>query len=281
MKSNNWQLKRSVERRYVAGLTQIMEGLRSEIARISSPFQFAAAIRRYARSPTYRQAAAILARAMVTHVFSDGHKTWREAARTGSKGAVIYRALQADMAKVRVNGVYQNLIDRNAELIKTMPLSIAEQVTRMVSRKAQEEGLRPAAIVSDVLAAYPHMTRAHARLIARTESSKAATALTQVRSEAAGVEWYEWCTGEDQRVRDSHRLMNGVLVRWNDPPSPEMLNHEKHTHNYYHAGGIYNCRCFPAPLVQLSDVNWPHKVYYDGRIQMMTLAKFKKIGGDA
>ncbi|MDY6148947.1 MAG: minor capsid protein [Porphyromonas sp.] len=256
-----------------------MQGLQSELSRIRSPFLLAAAIRRYARSPTYRQAAVILARSMVTHVFSDGHKTWREAARAGSKGAAIYKALQDDIAKARISEAYQELINRNAELIKTMPLNIAEQVTNMVSRQSQG-GLRSAEIMRDVLAAYPRMTHAHARLIARTESSKAATTLTQVRSEAAGVKWYEWRTGEDQRVRDSHRLMNGVLIRWSDPPNPELLNREKHAHNRYHAGNIYNCRCFPAPLVQLSDVNWPHKVYYAGRIQTMTLAQFKKIGGD-
>ncbi len=280
MRFTQWQLKRSVERRYGAALTKIIEGLRTELARIRSPFLIAAAIRRYARSPTYRKAAEILARSVATHIFSDGHRTWREAARSGSKGRMVYTALQNELSRTAVGRVYNEIVARNAEVIRSMPDTVARQVTAMVAREANA-GLRPEAIMEDVLQAWPHMTRAHAKLIARTESSKASTALTQARSEAIGLHWYVWRSEEDARVRDSHRLMDGVLINWDDPPSPEALAGEDHTYGNYHAGNIFNCRCYPEPLIAFTDIRWPHRVYYGGRIQYMTLAQFKQIGGVA
>ena len=261
-------------------IVKLMEGLWTELSQIRSPFLLAAAIRRYARSPTFRKAAEILARSMATHVFSDGHRTWREAARSGAKGRMVWRALQTELSQTTIGDVVTDIVTRNAELIVTMPQHIAVQVTNMVAKEAMD-GLRPEAILEDVWAKAPHLTRAHAMLIARTESSKASTALTQARSEAAGIGWYVWRTEEDRRVRDSHRIMDGVLINWNDPPSPEMLAREKYTYGNYHAGNIFNCRCYPEPLILFTDIKWPHKVYYEGRIQMMTLAQFKAIGGAA
>ena len=280
MRYPQWQLKRSVERRYGVALARMIEGLRTELSRVRSPFLLAAAIRRYARSPTYQKAAVILARSMATHVFSDGHRTWREAARSGAKGRVVYNALQTELGQTAVGTAFWDVVDHNAEIIRSMPERVAKQVTEMVAREANE-GLRPEAIMEDVLGKWPHMTRAHAMLIARTESSKASTALTQARSEAAGIRWYVWRSEEDSRVRDSHRLMDGVLINWDDPPSPEALAGESRTYGNYHAGDIFNCRCYPEPLIMFSDIRWPHKVYYGGRIQMMTLAQFKAIGGAA
>lgn len=58
------------------------------------------------------------------------------------------------------------------------------------------------------------------------------------------------------RVRKSHRIMEGVLVNWNMPPSPERLAGEKDVGNY-HAGNIWNCRCYPEPLISVDDIRWP------------------------
>ena len=275
-----WQLKRSIERRYGVAIAKLIEGLKAELAHVDSPFLLAAAIRRYARSPTFRKAAEIVARSMATHVFSDGHRTWREAAKTGAKGRMIYKALMSELGQQAVGDLYKDIIRRNADLIVTAPDYIARELTDLVSREALE-GLRPEEILEDVWHKWPSYTKKHAMLIARTESSKASTALTQVRCDVAGIDWYVWRTEEDVRVRDSHKVMDRVLVNWNDPPSPEMLAGEKYLYGNYHAGNIFNCRCYPEPLIRYADIRWPCKVYYGGRIQWMTLAQFKAIGGAA
>ncbi len=272
MYTDRFKPRRSVEKRYAAAIQRIMQGLRRRLLGATSPFQMLEIIRGFARSPTMDKASREAAEAMATSLFHDGARTWREAAMRGSKGRTIYLLLQKELAR---RNEISTIVDRNSKLIKSMPDRIAQKVSQDMA-KGEFSGKRPEELVEQVLARWPQLTRAHAKLIARTETSKASTALTRARAESAGFSWYVWKTSEDARVRGSHRHMDGVLVSWSDPPSPEALIHMKN-YGQYHAGDFPNCRCYPAPLIDYEDVSWPHKVYHNGRIQMMTLAKFKKL----
>lgn len=211
---------------------------------------------------------------MVTHLFRDNGSTWRQAARANSRGRKIYEALQEEMqgplgAQVRF------LTQQNAQHIKSMPLHLAQEVNKKVLEEAIK-GTRSSDIAEQIKEIFPHMTNVKANLIARTEVSKTSTALTEARSEYIGAPWYVWRSSEDSRVRDSHRLMDGVLVRWRDAPSPEALAGEK-SYGTYQAGGTFNCRCYPEPLLDLDDVRWPCRVYVGGIIQRMTRKEFERI----
>ena len=139
------------------------------------------------------------------------------------------------------------------------------------------QGLRASEIAAKIEKYTVQHSRASAKLIARTEVSKTTTALTRARSENLGINWYVWRTALDgDRVRKSHRNMEGVLVRWSEPPSPEKLVGEKDVGNY-HAGNIWNCRCYPEPLLEPDDVRWPHRVYMQGTIQSIAKQKFLEI----
>jgi len=214
---------------------------------------------------------------MATQVWRGVARSWRSAASKSSRGRLIYQALKNELD---TTPAFWQIVEANAGYIKTMPLQIAERVTAKMA-KGYAEGKRPEELLKQVLADAPHLTRSHARLIARTETSKASTALTRVRAEAAGLSWYVWRTSKDERVRSSHDHMDGVVVSWADPPSPEALDprHTQRPYGEYHAGETFNCRCYPAPLLSYDDVSWPARVYYGGRLQRMTLAKFKAITG--
>ena len=179
--------------------------------------------------------------------------------------------------ELEANDIYWDIVSRNSRLIQSMTNEAAERVSNIVA-EGQAAGMRSEDMADDILRQWPTMTRAHAKLIARTESSKAASALTRSRAQSAGLNWYIWETSEDSRVRSSHRHMDGVLVNWNDPPSPEALIDMK-DYGKYHAGEFPNCRCYAAPLIEYDDVSWPHKVYRNGRIRYMRLSEFKKIEG--
>jgi SPP1 gp7 family putative phage head morphogenesis protein len=277
MEHTNWQLRRRIERQYAAAIDRLLRGLRPQLSEVRSPFLLQQVIQNYARSPTFKKRAYEIARAMATHVFSDGHRTWREAARAGSKGRVIYRILERELQSTQVGTTYYNIVQRNADLISSVPASLAQKITERAAN-VYATGSRYGDLAGEILAMYPRLSKSHATLIARTETSKASTALTQARAAAAGLDWYVWRTSEDQRVRDSHSLMEGVLVSWAEPPSPEELNHEK-SYGHYHAGDIFNCRCYPQPLLEYGDVTWPAKVYWQGRVQRLTLSRFRAITG--
>lgn len=269
-----WAPKLMIEKRYARSIIKITAQMEQIIKEYKEPADMVAAMKAYAASAAYQKAAEDIAMKMVTHLFEDGQKTWRRAARVNGMGREIYAALRQELIGP-TGGRYHNLIRQNAQLIKTLPLDTAEHITKYVA-KQQKRGLRAEEIAERIQLMFPEKTKANAELIARTEVSKASTALTQYRCEDMGIKWYIWRTSEDQRVRDSHDKMEGILIRWDDPPSPEALNNERN-YGFYHAGNTFNCRCYPEPLIELHYTSWPHKVYYGGRIQMMTLAQFKQI----
>lgn len=211
------------------------------------------------------------ARRMVGGILTGGASDWRLAARESLGSKRVYTALRQEL-RGPVGRRARELALANAQLIKSLPSEIAAQVTRRV-QKNFEYGERAEAYEKLI----PRVVRWKARLIARTETSKASTALTRARSEDLGLRWYVWRTSKDQRVRPSHKLLSSVLVRFEEPPSPERLYGERSTLGTYNAGDAPNCRCYSEPLIYLSQVAWPHKVFYDGRIQMYTLARFRQI----
>lgn len=160
---------------------------------------------------------------------------------------MIYEALRKEL-QGPIGGAVNYQIQRNAELIKSLPLDIAKQVNEHILTEAMK-GTRSVNIAEQIKVFFPHESEAKANLIARTETSKTATALTQARCESVGVQWYIWRTSEDSRVRSSHKIMDGVLVNWNDPPSPEQLSGVGKPYGRYHAGDTFNCRCYAEPIM--------------------------------
>lgn len=224
--------------------------------------------------PWFQQYAEATAMKMVTHLFTDSGRTWRQAAKVNSKGRLIYNTLMEEM-QGPLGFAMREAVQRNAQYIQSVPADIARQMTEHTMAKSMA-GLRPEQIAQDLKNLYPHISDVKANLIARTETAKAATALTKARCDGLGIRWYEWRTSEDARVRTSHRHMDHVLVAWNDPPSPEELVHEKDV-GRYPPGGIWNCRCFASPILGLDEVSWPHEVYFGGSIQRMTRKQFERI----
>lgn len=208
---------------------------------------------------------------MVTGLLSLNARSWREAVRESGQGALLHRALSHEMSGPSGERV-RALVAENAKLIKSLPLKVARQVTAEAAR-AQAGGGRAASFVGLV----PSATRARAMLIARTEISKASTALTEARAEGLDLPWYVWRTSEDERVRPSHRKMANVLIRWDNPPSPERLIGEKSKLGHYNAGNCPNDRCYAEPLITLGQVKWPHRVYLGNSIQHLTRSQFERL----
>ena len=164
----------------------------------------------------------------------------------------------------------------NASLIRTLPNDVAEKVVKNIAEEAIK-GKRARSIEKIIRQDTDKHSRASARLIARTEVAKTQSAITKSRAQNLDMNWYVWRTALDgNRVRKSHRLMEGVIVNWNDPPSPEELAGEQSV-GHYHAGNIWNCRCYSEVLLDVDDVKWPHKVYRNGQITKMNKTEFMDI----
>jgi SPP1 gp7 family putative phage head morphogenesis protein len=255
-------------------MERIMKQLAKKLAGLTNLGIILKTIKQFASSPHFKRYAYKEARRMVTHLATDNARSWREAAKISSKGIHIYQALKKEL-EGPIGGMINFQIQRNAEIIKSMPLSISKEIVKHVSSDVFE-GIRSDVIAEDLQKLFPQITKSKAKLIARTETSKTLESLTKARCENLGLKWYQWNTSEDNRVRSSHAHMDKVLVNWNHPPSPEALIGEKNV-GYYHAGNIYNCRCFSSPVISLDYIKWPHKVYYQGAIQLMSRRQFESI----
>jgi SPP1 gp7 family putative phage head morphogenesis protein len=223
----------------------------------------------------FQEFAVKLASKMVTAVSVQNAHSWREAAIRSSKGREIYSMLFQEMQQPRMQDRLHFLIRSNAQYISTIPQTVAAHTVQHVQQE-QMKGRRAEDILHDLKPYMGSLKDWQVQRIARTEVAKADTAITRTRAEDIQLNWYVWETSSDARVRDAHRKMQGVLINWNDPPSPEALAREKPV-GHYHAGNIYNCRCLALPVVDFGDVHWPSKVYTNGKISTLSLTQFKKI----
>lgn len=277
MKPEGWQAKRRIESDYDRAIKRLVQRSWQIIGvdpDLLNPWDFIRRLERLANTGSFDNFALAAAKRMVTQTFFDTAKTWRQAAKNGSQGRMIYEALRNELQGPAGNIVYA-LIDRNAGIIRSMPLDLAGQATRYIQTEALK-GKRHEQIAQELLTKFPKMTASKAAVIARTEASKSHTALIQARADRLGLAWYVWRTSQDGRVRSSHKHMEGVLCRFDAPPSPELLAGEGNV-GTYNAGEIYNCRCYPEPLIDITDVSWPCKVHYGGKIIRMSKEQFRKI----
>lgn len=202
-------------------------------------------------------------------------RSWQEAAQRRGTGQVMYDGLQKEMAGPTGERINDLVLDSCQRLSATR--TIPPKIIKHIHIESMN-GRRAGAISEDVQAMLPYLSKNEIEVICRTVVSAASTALTRARSESLGLDWYMWKTSKDARVRSSHRIMQGVLVNWKEPPPPEYLNCEE-PDGCYHAGERENCRCYPQPLMDLKDLTkkWPVRVYWGGRIQRVTKTQFKAI----
>lgn len=280
MKNKKFKFSRRVERKYSTLLTKLLEPVKKEALKyVNDIDKFQKTLENATKSKTFQKNARKIVKTIATMLEVEDAKNWREAARKSSRGKEIKEALEKEIdssLKERMD----ELFEYNATLIETLPLEISKQVIEHINTKAIK-GKRASDIADEIKVYFPQRTKANAQLIARTETSKYSSALTQVRAEDLDLWWYIWRTSEDGAVRSSHKYMDDVLIHYKHPPQPEKLDPKTKVKKVplpYHAGNIYNCRCYQEPLTDYDDIDFPHKVYNwkSGKVETMTLAKFKE-----
>ena len=267
--TDQWKYKRKEQNdidHYFRGLRSFVDELLDGINDINS---YSKRLQEIATDPQFDQLANEAARKIVTYQANSNARTWREAMKKSSKGYKLYKSLSKELRSL---DEFNNLIAEGAYQIKTLPLNISQRIVKRIARLSIE-GKRTDTIATDIKKYFPEATKASAQLIARTQIAKTYAAITESRAKKIGIQAYVWHTVGGPRVRDSHRHMNDVIVFYNEPPAPEELIGKKSA-GHYHAGGIYNCRCYEEPLLDIVDVTWPHKVYHAGKITKMSRKRF-------
>lgn len=190
-------------------------------------------LRTYAVS--LRPWAEAIAKRMLADVMRRDETAWANSSKEMAK------SLGKEIRTAPTGAWLKRSLAENVELITSLPIDAAKRVHERVL-KAQETGERADVLARD-LKNTGQVTKSRAMLIARTETARAASGLTEARARHVGATHYVWRSAEDMDVRKRHKKLNGRVFSWDDPPVAGE-NGER-----AHAGAIYNCRCYPEPII--------------------------------
>lgn len=175
-----------------------------------------------------------VAEKMLTRIARKEESVWFAMSKTMS------RNLRQELLGAPVGELMRDFLAEQAKLITSLPIDAANRVHDL-TLESMLDASRADYVAKEILKT-GQVTESRAKLIARTEIARTASGLTLVRAQHVGVTHYIWRTSGDGDVRESHKKMNGAVIPIDTPP---LLEDGTRTH----AGMIYNCRCFPSPII--------------------------------
>ncbi len=127
----------------------------------------------------------------------------------------------------------------NLDLIRSIDDETMRRIRQILTARITGS-VNHAGLAKDLIAEIQAITekeKRRAELIARDQLGKLHGQINRRKQESLGIDEYEWETSHDERVRDSHRELQGKVFSWNKPP-PEG-----------HPGYPIRCRCIALPVI--------------------------------
>ena len=141
-----------------------------------------------------------------------------------------------------VQSLLTQQLQEEVNLITTLPTKAALQAQEIAAKAATATGDRAAKYIEQLQGLQPGYPEFAARRLARTEIAKTQSLIVRTQALEVGIRQYIWRTVKDEDVRESHADMEGKICDFDNPPEVE-------PGQFYHPGGIYNCRCYAEPLL--------------------------------
>lgn len=185
-----------------------------------------------------------VAKRMVADVATSNAQMWRR--NSQELGAGIKRVMEETPVGVST----KQLVTENVNLIQSIPRKAAERVQELALQRLSNS-IRSKEMVAEIVR-IGGVTERRAKMIARTEVSRANASLLQARSENVGSEGYIWRTVGDHDVRESHKKLDGKYIRWDSPPTTDGL--------VGHAGCTPNCRCTAEPVLPGESIEYVRRL---------------------
>lgn len=175
---------------------------------------------------------------IISNSFVDGSNQTNKRRFYSAMNNAIGIDLQSVIANENLDDILVATTRENVALIRSIPEEYFKKIETIVFTNTTQ-GSTAGSMIKQIMQT-GKVTTNRAKLIARDQTSKLNSALTQQRSQNLGIEEYIWRTAGDERVRESHRRKNGKVFRWDDPPK-----------DTGHPGQDIQCRCVAEPIIKL------------------------------
>lgn len=139
-------------------------------------------------------------------------------------------------------------VEENVGLISSIPEDTLEKMKDIVY-DGFAAGKTTTRMVKEIQRAYS-ISRRRAELIARDQIAKLNGQIQRAQQQDAGITEYIWSTTGDERVRKSHRDLNGRKFSWDDAP----VNSDGRK---CHPGEDFQCRCIGRPVFNRNKLSLP------------------------
>ena len=170
---------------------------------------------------------------------------------------------EKEFARILEKGIHVNLpttaewwddmkaswMEDNYTLITSNAKKYVSQINTL-TEQAIVNGMSPGKLKKEIMKATEGLSDKHCKLLARDQMGKLNGQISQGQMEEVGLDLYVWSTAYDDRVRDSHALMEGLLCRWDDASVCSYDNGKTWVSRPggavdLHPGQDIQCRCVP------------------------------------
>ena len=255
LKGLKWKYPLSLERQYAAAINRFMSKRWKEYAKIAVPMMVPRVDALEDLEPVPgTNGPALGAIVSVSKSLSEFNRREMNA----FKKIAIGEAFAEDEPWLK--NVLETWSSEQVTLITKATQDMLDTVARRI-RDGVKVGKSAKEVAALINADLPGISYRRARIIARDQTAKLNSSLTQGRMTDAGMETYIWDTAQDERVRGdpsglypkalpSHFVMQGKICRWDDPTvwleNGEWVKRAGDA-PYFHPGMAIMCRCVAVP----------------------------------
>lgn len=181
---------------------------------------------------------------------------------------------EAQMSRLVAKELTQDALEENIlKEIRTFGIYInasAEynEIATQMAFRTLTTSERPEGLAQELLQAFEELNYDDVYADIRTKCGIAASAKRKYQSLKYHRNWYIWYTCHDERVRESHKFMDGVICNWNDPPNPGHLLTGSDGASEHPGYGL-KCRCSPLSVISFKDISFPARVHVHGEIKVI------------
>ena len=233
----------------VFGASVSLRGLRAEWTQQQIVREMSEEANRYNVELTKEEMIAIGSGILLSSILSaseEKRKAIESILKSRPAGADIIASSEAELAikaQAKLKQMQEIWVRENLDLVGSLEAEtlrkLRDELTRLISDGVPEDEIEERLIA--FLQKQAEVEGNRAVLIGSDQVGKLNGRLMEYWQRSAGITEYRWQTMMDDRVRPAHADRQGLIFRWDNPPSDG------------HPGMAIRCRCVADPVIPLDD----------------------------